>query len=210
MQQSFANNEKNNLKLQILEIIPNDIYTKIRLSDSEFWLEVRLHKKFENYIKTGLVKKYDIVNKVSFSGSNDEQNITLENFCRPKSIQLSTPRRLGMPVPLFHHNQITARTLNRHAKTGAPRILDLFNDEPCQPTSGVGQKRKLSQTDHERYVHGDILASSDDLQGRVDPSLLHEDYYHVGAERCYLNKRDDPFNPDGFEDFDQLLERFDL
>ena len=94
------------------------------------------------------------MNKVSFTGSDDEKNITLVNFCRPKSIQLSNPRRLGMPVPLFHHNQITARTLNRHAKTAAPRILDLFNDEPCQTTSGVGQKRKISQTDHERYMHG--------------------------------------------------------
>ena len=75
LRQSFADHEKYNLKLQILEIIPNDIYTKIRLSDSEFWLEVRLDKKFENYIKTGLVKKYDIVNKVSLSGFNQYKEL---------------------------------------------------------------------------------------------------------------------------------------
>ena len=325
LKQSFAKSETSNLTLQILEIIPDDNSTKIRLSDTEFWLEAKLNKKYESYMKTGLVKKHDIVNKVSLSSSDP---ITLDNFCRPKSIQLSSPRKLGMPLPLFQQHQIISRKVIRPGKPAAPRIPDLFSIQSCpheplqdnhisdehlqdmqempmhtlspydRPLHGVDMHdRALHEVDmhdralyevdmHDRALHevdmherallevalhevdmvdralherpleetptqhsplqdiplespphlhgqdvpgqlvldlpvdvpgrkrklssqqGEIMASSHDLQARLDPSQLHEDFYHIPPDRFILN-RVDPFNPDGFEDFDEILERCD-
>ena len=127
LKQFFENGIKSSLPLQIIQVIKSEKSIALRLSDSDCWIDATLSEHFCPYIKEGKVICLDVIKDIVFCGSVTEDNLCIESFCRPKSLQLKIRKVLGDPIPFQQSPQITTRRGFKRTGTRAPRVDSLFD-----------------------------------------------------------------------------------
>ena len=111
----FENGRKDEIILQITEIIEDNTNIFIRLSDSEFWVSAALDKKFVDRIKNKQIQKLDIIKNVRFRGDIVQNNLVIENMARPQSLQLKVKKLVGSPIPYQRLQGVQTRGCKRKA-----------------------------------------------------------------------------------------------